>query len=152
LVKRIFFNVAMAKVSMSAEEARGMGMLRDADQITFNRDYLLHDAKQTALGMARAGYMPSRKRIFRVPGEGGYGAALSAVQMMKEAHAISEHDMKVAAKLAYVLCGGDVPSNVKVNEEHILGLEREAFLSLCGEEKTRERMQHMLMQGKPLRN
>jgi 3-hydroxyacyl-CoA dehydrogenase len=93
-----------------------------------------------------------RKRTFRVPGEGGYGAALSAVQMMKEAHAISEHDMKVAGKLAYVLCGGDSPSTVRVTEEHILGLEREAFLSLCGEPKTQERMQHMLMNGKPLRN
>jgi 3-hydroxyacyl-CoA dehydrogenase len=151
-VKKIFFNVAMAKVSMSAEEARGMGMLNPHDQITFNRDYLLHDAKQTALGMARAGYRPLRKRTFRVPGEGGYGAALSAVQMMKEAHAISEHDMKVSAKLAYVMCGGDVPNNVRVSEEHILGLEREAFLSLCGEEKTQARMQAMLMSGKPLRN
>jgi 3-hydroxyacyl-CoA dehydrogenase len=151
-VKKIFFAVAMAKVSMSAEEARGMGMLNPQDQITFNRDYLLHDAKQTALGMARAGYRPMRRRTFRVPGEGGYGAALSAVQMMKEAHAISEHDMKVSAKLAYVLCGGDVPSNVRVTEEHILGLEREAFLSLCGEQKTQERMQYMLMNNKPLRN
>jgi 3-hydroxyacyl-CoA dehydrogenase len=151
-VKRIFFNIAMAKVSMSAEEARQMGMLAPQDQITFNRDYLLYDAKQVALGMHRAGYRPMRKRTFRVPGEGGYGAALSAVQMMKEAHAISEHDMKVAGKLAYVLCGGDSPSTVRVTEEHILGLEREAFLSLCGEPKTQERMQHMLMQGKPLRN
>jgi 3-hydroxyacyl-CoA dehydrogenase len=127
-------------------------MLNARDQITFNRDYLLHDAKETALGMARAGYRPARRRIFRVPGEGGYAAALSAVQMMKEAHAISEHDMLVSAKLAYVMCGGDVPSNVKVTEDHILGLEREAFLSLCGEQKTQERMQHMLMSGKPLRN
>ena len=151
-VKKIFFAIAMAKVSMSAEEARGMGMLAPQDQITFNRDYLLYDAKQTALGMARAGYRAPRRRTFRVPGEGGYGAALSAVQMMKEAHAISEHDMKVAGKLAYVLCGGDVTSSVRVTEEHILGLEREAFLSLCGEQKTQERMQHMLMSGKPLRN
>lgn len=151
-VKRIFFNVAMGKVSFSAEEARQMGMLAPQDQITFNRDYLLHDAKQTALGMAQAGYKPARRRMFRVPGEGGYGAALSAVQAMHESHAISEHDMKVAGKLAYVLCGGDVPANVKVHEDHILGLEREAFLSLCGEQKTQERMQHMLMKGKPLRN
>ncbi|MEO6951137.1 MAG: 3-hydroxyacyl-CoA dehydrogenase/enoyl-CoA hydratase family protein [Polyangia bacterium] len=152
LVKKIFFNVAMAKVSMSAEEARGMGMLNPQDQITFNRDYLLYDAKQTALGMARAGYRAPRKRTFRVPGEGGYGAALSAVQAMKESHSISEHDLKVASKLAYTLFGGDVTPNVRVTEEHILGLEREAFLSLCGEPKSQERMQAMLMTGKPLRN
>ncbi len=129
-----------------------MGMLNAQDQITFNRDYLLNDAKQTALGMARAGYKPARKRTFRVPGSGGYGAALSAVQAMKEGHQISEHDMLVAGKLAYILCGGDVPSSVRVDEQHILDLEREAFLSLCGETKTQERMQYMLMNNKPLRN
>src|ERR1700753_4350064 len=98
---------------MSAEEARQMCMLAPQDQITFNRDYLLYDAKQLALGMHRAGYRPMRKRTFRVPGEGGYGAALSAVQAMKEAHAISEHDMKVASKLAYVMFGGDARPTVQ---------------------------------------
>src|SRR5581483_9222636 len=105
-VKRIFLNVAMAKVSTSAEEARAMGMLDERDQVTLNREYLIHDAKQTALGMARAGYKPSRRRTFRLPGEGGYAALHSSLQMMAEGHQISPYDVVVGSKLAWVLCGG----------------------------------------------
>jgi 3-hydroxyacyl-CoA dehydrogenase len=151
-IKRIFLNVAMGKVSMSAEEARQMGMLDARDQVTLNRDYLLEDAKQTALGMARAGYRPERRRTFRLPGESGYATFRSNLQMMHAAHQISAHDVVVGSKLAWVLCGGRTSPNQRVTEEYVLGLEREAFLSLCGEEKTRERMQYMLMNNKPLRN
>jgi 3-hydroxyacyl-CoA dehydrogenase len=142
----------MGKVSTSAEEARAMGMLDGRDQVTLNREYLIHDAKQTALGMARAGYRAPRRRTFRLPGEGGYAALRSTLQMMHEAHQISAHDVVVGSRLANVLCGGGGPQTVRHTEQQILDLEREAFLSLCGEEKSRERMQYMLMNNKPLRN
>ena len=88
----------------------------------------------------------------RLPGASGYATIRSMLQMMHEAHQISAHDVIVGSKLAYVLTGGKTVPSVRVHEEHILELEREAFVSLCGEEKTRERMQYMLMNNKPLRN
>jgi 3-hydroxyacyl-CoA dehydrogenase len=151
-VKHVFMTIAMGKVSMSAEEARQMGFLNPSDGVTLNRDYLIEDAKQTALGLARAGYTPPRRRTFRLPGESGYATLRSNLQMMKEAHQISEHDVKVGSKLAWVLCGGRTSPTVRVTEQHVLDLEREAFVSLCGESKTQERMQYMLMNNKPLRN
>jgi 3-hydroxyacyl-CoA dehydrogenase len=151
-VKKIFMQVAMAKVSTSAEEARAMGMLSQSDGVTLNRDYLIHDAKQTALGMHRAGYRAPRPRTFRLPGESGYATLRSTLQMMQEGHQISAHDVVVGSKLAWVLTGGRTAPTVRVHEQYVLDLEREAFLSLCGEEKTRERIQYMLMNNKPLRN
>jgi 3-hydroxyacyl-CoA dehydrogenase len=151
-VKHIFLQIALGKVSMSAEEARQMGMLSPTDQVTLNRDYLIEDAKQTALGLSRAGYTAPRHRTFRLPGESGYATLRSNLLMMKEAHQISEHDVKVGSQLARVLTGGRTSPTVRVTEQHVLDLEREAFLSLCGEPKTQERMQYMLMNNKPLRN
>jgi 3-hydroxyacyl-CoA dehydrogenase len=151
-VKKIFMQIAMGKVSTSAEEARAMGMLSASDGVTLNRDFLLHDAKQTALGMARAGYRPPRPRSFRLPGPSGYATLRSTLQMMREAHQISDHDVVVGSALAKVLTGGATAPTVRVHEQHVLDLEREAFVSLCGEPKTRERMQYMLMNNKPLRN
>jgi 3-hydroxyacyl-CoA dehydrogenase len=151
-IRRIFLNVAMGKVSMSAEEARAMGMLDGRDGVTLNRDALLFDAKQTALGLARAGYRAPRRRTFRLPGESGYATIRSSLQMMHAAHQISAHDVVVGSKLARVLTGGHTAPTARVTEQHVLDLEREAFLALCGEEKTRERMQYMLMNNKPLRN
>lgn len=151
-IKRIFMNVALGKVSMSAEEARQMGFLNPTDQVTLNRDHLIEDAKQTALGLARAGYRPLSRRTFRLPGESGYATIRSQLQMMQAAHQISAHDVIVGSKLAWVLCGGRTAAPRRVTEQHVLDLEREAFVSLCGEEKTRERMQYMLMNNKPLRN
>ena len=152
MVKKVFLTIALGKVSMSAEEARAMGMLSPTDGVSLNRDFLIHDAKQTALGLARAGYRPPRRRTMRLPGASGYATIRSMLQMMHEAHRISAHDVVVGSKLAYVLTGGRTVPSVRVHEEHILELEREAFVSLCGEEKTRERMQYMLMNNKPLRN
>ncbi len=152
MVKKVFMQIALGKVSMSAEEARAMGMLSPTDGVSLNRDFLLHDAKQTALGLARAGYRPPRRRTMRLPGTSGYATIRSMLQMMHEAHQISAHDIVVGSKLAWVLCGGQTVPSVRVHEQHILELEREAFVSLCGEEKTRERMQYMLMNNKPLRN
>jgi 3-hydroxyacyl-CoA dehydrogenase len=152
MVKKVFLQIALGKVSMSAEEARAMGMLAPGDGVSLNRDFLIHDAKQTALGLARAGYRPPRRRTLRLPGASGYATIRSMLQMMHEAHQISAHDVVVGSKLAWVLCGGNTVPSVRMPEEHILDLEREAFISLCGEEKTRERMQYMLMNNKPLRN
>jgi 3-hydroxyacyl-CoA dehydrogenase len=129
-----------------------MGMLDARDQVTLNREFLLYDAKETALGMARAGYRPPRRRTVRLPGESGYATIRSQLQMMHAAHQISAHDVLVGSKLAWVLCGGRTSPSARVDEQHLLELEREAFVSLCGEEKTRERMQYMLMNNKPLRN
>jgi 3-hydroxyacyl-CoA dehydrogenase len=151
-IKRIFMQIALGKVSMSAEEARAMGMLDPRDQVTFNRDNLLEDAKQTALGIYRAGYRAPRRRTFRLPGESGYATLRSSLQMMHAAHQITAHDIVVGSKLAWVLCGGKTSPNLRVTEQHVLDLEREAFVSLVGEEKTRERIQYMLMNNKPLRN
>ncbi len=152
MVKKVFLQVGMGKVSTSAEEARAMGMLSPTDGVSLNRDFLLHDAKQTALGMARAGYRPRRPRTMRLPGASGYATIRSMLQMMHEAHQVSAHDVVVGSKIAYTLCGGQTVPSVRVTEQHILDLERESFLSLIGEEKTRERMQYMLMNNKPLRN
>ena len=152
MVKKVFLQVGLGKVSMSAEEARAMGMLSPTDGVSLNRDFLIHDAKQTALGMARAGYRPPRRRSIRLPGASGYATIRSMLQMMHEAHQISAHDVVVGSKIAYVLTGGRTVPSVRVHEQHLLDLEREGFLSLIGEEKTRERMQYMLMNNKPLRN
>jgi len=152
MVKKVFLQVGLGKVSMSAEEARAMGMLSPTDGVSLNRDFLIHDAKETALGMARAGYRPPRRRTMRLPGASGYATIRSMLQMMHEAHQISAHDVVVGSKIAYVLTGGQTVPSVRVTEQHILDLEREGFLSLIGEEKTRERMQYMLMNNKPLRN
>jgi 3-hydroxyacyl-CoA dehydrogenase len=151
-IKRVFLQIALGKVSSSAEEARAMGMLDARDQVTFNRDFLLSDAKETALGLYRAGYRAPRPRTFRLPGESGHATLKLNLQMMHAAHQITAHDIVVGGKLAWVLCGGRTSPSLKVTEQYILDLEREAFLSLCGEEKTRERMQYMLMNNKPLRN
>jgi 3-hydroxyacyl-CoA dehydrogenase len=151
-VQNVFMTIAMAKVSTSAEEARALGFLRESDGVTFNRDHLIHDAKQVALGLARAGYRRPRPRTMRLPGESGYATLRSALQNMRAAHQISDHDVVVGSKLAWVLCGGHVSPTVRVGEQHLLDLEREAFVSLCGEPKSQERMQYMLMNNKPLRN
>jgi 3-hydroxyacyl-CoA dehydrogenase len=116
------------------------------------RETLLYDAKQTVLGLARAGYRPPPPRRIRVIGEAGAATIRASMKNLTGAHQISEHDAKISGHLARVLSGGSVPAGAAVSEQHILDLEREAFLSLCGEPKTRERIQHMLTTSKPLRN
>jgi 3-hydroxyacyl-CoA dehydrogenase len=155
-LKAVFENIALAKVSTSAEEARGLGYLRDSDLICMNTDRLIADAKQTALAMARAGYRPPAsgpsEPIVRVLGEQFLAAAKLAIHMMLRGEYISEYDAHVARKLAYVLAGGPLSAPQYVSEQYILDLEREAFVSLCGERKTQERIAHTLKTGKPLRN
>jgi 3-hydroxyacyl-CoA dehydrogenase len=151
-LKPVFENIALAKVSMSAEEARGLGYLRATDLIAMNRERLVAHAKQTALGLVRAGYRPPAPPQVRVLGEGFLAAGKLAIHMMFRAEYASEHDALVARKLAWILAGGNLSAAQTVSEQYLLDLEREAFVSLCGERKTIERISHTLKTGKPLRN
>ncbi len=152
-LRRRFETIAMAKVSTSAFEARNMGYLLSSDGITMNRDRLLSDAKARAREMARAGYVAPLPRIdVPAPGENVFASLKMGVRLMREGEFISDHDVKIANWVAYVLCGGNVTPGTPVSEQYLLDLEREAFLSLCGEKKTAERIAYTLKNGKPLRN
>jgi len=152
-MQRIFEMIALAKVSASAEEARQWGFLTPADRIVMNRDHLLHEAKRLVLEMVESGYRPPvrGKEIWAV-GANGLAAMEVMVWGMKEAGYASEHDALIANKTAYILCGGKLSKPQWVDPQVILDLEREAFLSLLGEQKTIDRIWHMLNTGKPLRN
>jgi 3-hydroxyacyl-CoA dehydrogenase len=152
-LKRVFEAVGMAKVSTSAEEARGYGFLSPGDQVTMNRERVVADAKARALDLIRAGYCPPRVRNdISAPGESVLALLKLGVHILRQGAYISDHDQKIGIKIAEVLCGGNVTPNMQISEQHMLDLEREAFKSLCGEPKTRERIAHMLKTGKPLRN
>ncbi|HKP87972.1 MAG TPA: enoyl-CoA hydratase-related protein, partial [Blastocatellia bacterium] len=152
-IKKVSETIAMARVSTSAVEAREIGFLRETDPITMNRDRLIEDAKQTALAMVREGYTQPRPRTdIPVLGEPALATIKLAVHMMVRGGFISEYDAHVAKKLARIITGGDLTRKTLVSEQYLLDLEREAFVSLCGERKTQERIQHMLKTGKPLRN
>jgi 3-hydroxyacyl-CoA dehydrogenase len=152
-MKRIFETIAMAKVSTSAYEARGLGFLSDGDMISMNRERILADAKDRALELARAGYRaPVPRMDIPAPGENALATLRLGIHLMRQAEYISDHDVKVATKVAEVICGGNVTPGTPVSEQYILDLEREGFKSLCGEKKTQERIQFTLKTGKPLRN
>lgn len=148
-----FMNIATAKVSTSAQEALEMNYLRRGDEIVVSRARLIADAKQAAVELAEAGYtQPKQRTDIRVQGKAGIALFKAGVQGMKMGRYISEHDAKIADKLAYVISGGDLSYAQNVTEQYLLDLEREAFLSLCGEKKTLERLQGLLNGGKPPRN
>ncbi|HKV03849.1 MAG TPA: 3-hydroxyacyl-CoA dehydrogenase NAD-binding domain-containing protein [Candidatus Acidoferrales bacterium] len=151
-LRPIFENIAMAKVSTSAEEARSLGYLRPSDLVAMNRDRQIADAKQTALAMVHAGYHPPAPAEVRVLGEEFLALAKLAVHMLIRGEYATEYDGVVARKLAYILAGGGITAAQTVPEQYLLDLEREAFVSLCGERKTQERIAHTLKTGKPLRN
>ena len=152
-MKRAFETIAMAKVSMSAEEARGLGFLSEGDQVTMNRERVLADAKQRALDLARAGYKPPVPRTdIPAPGESMLATLKLGVHLMRQGEYISDHEVKIGNKVAEVLCGGSITPGTPVSEQYLLDLEREAFKSLCGERKTQERIQYTLKTGKTLRN
>ena len=152
-LKKNFETIAMAKVSTSAAEARAMGFFTASDGLTMNRERLLTDAKIRAAALAAAGYSaPAPMMAIPVPGENALATLKLAVWTMREGAFISEHDAKVANWVAYALCGGKVTPGTPVSEQYLLDLEREAFLSLCGEKKTQERIAFTLKTGKPLRN
>jgi 3-hydroxyacyl-CoA dehydrogenase len=152
-LKRVFESIAMAKVSTSAADARPLAMLAPADRITLNRERQLLDAKSQALALAGAGYTAPLPRT-QIPSLGIASLAMleTGVFLMGEAGFASEHDQKVARWAAYILAGGRVTAGSLVSEQYLLDLELEAFLSLCGEPKTQERIAFTLKTGKPLRN
>lgn len=149
-----FLTIGMAKVSTSALEAQELGYLpKDKYSITMNRSRLISDAKEKAIEMAEIGYTtPVQRKDIKVLGKSGLGIVYAGANSMYAGHYISEHDKKIAQKLGYVMCGGDLSAPALVSEQYLLDLEREAFLSLCGEKKTLERIQSILTKGKPLRN
>jgi 3-hydroxyacyl-CoA dehydrogenase len=152
-MKKAFETVAMAKVSTSAAEARGLGFLSDSDHITANRERVLSDAKARALEFVRAGYAPPVMRTdIPAPGENILATLKLGVHMMRQGEFISDHEVKIGHKVAEVLCGGAVSPGTPVSEQYLLDLEREGFKSLCGEKKTQERIAFTLKTGKPLRN
>lgn len=152
-LKKNFETIAMAKVSTSAAEARTFGFLKPSDDITMSRERLLIDAKLRARALADAGYAPPVQRNdIPAPGENALATLKLAVWTMHEAQYISDHDAKVANWVAYALCGGKATPGTPLSEQYLLDLEREAFLSLCGEKKTQERIAFTLKTGKPLRN
>jgi 3-hydroxyacyl-CoA dehydrogenase len=152
-MKKIFETIATAKVATSAHEARGLGFLRDSDSITMNRERVLSDAKARALEMVRAGYEPPQPRTdIPAPGENILAALKMGAYLMRQGDYITEYEVKLATKIAEVLCGGNVTPGTPVSEQYILDLEREGFKSLCGEKKTQERIQYTLKTGKTLRN
>ncbi|MGM0557395.1 MAG: 3-hydroxyacyl-CoA dehydrogenase NAD-binding domain-containing protein [Myxococcota bacterium] len=151
-LQKTFMNIGMGEVAKSADQARKAGFLTRTDEISINADHRIHHAKQKVLGLAASGFTPPRPTRFRLPGNDGVATMDMMLYGMQTQMQISEYDRHIGKKLATVLCGGDTTRAVLTSEEKLLELEREAFLSLCGEEKTQERMQHMLMHNKPLRN
>jgi 3-hydroxyacyl-CoA dehydrogenase len=154
VLQEYFLTVGMAKVSTSAHEAYDLGILQKGkDIVVVNKDRQLAEAKKHALLMAESGYtQPVRRKDVKVLGKSALGMFLVGTDSMQAGKFISEHDKKIANKLAYVMAGGDLSEPTLVSEQYLLDLEREAFLSLCTERKTLERIQFMLTKGKPLRN
>jgi 3-hydroxyacyl-CoA dehydrogenase len=152
-LQNAFMNIATAKVALSAEEAREMNILRPQDRVSMNRDRQISDGKQAVLDLFEAGYtMPEQATNIRVQGRTGMALFMAGVHGMRMGDYISDHDAKIALKIANVICGGDLTAAQDVSEQYLLDLEREAFVSLCGEKKTLERIQSILTGGKPLRN
>ncbi len=152
-MKKAFETIAMAKVSTSAHEARGLGFVSSSDRITMNRDRVLTDAKSRALELLHAGYEPPQPRMdIPAPGENILAMLKLGIHLMRQGEYISDHEVKIGSRVAEVLCGGNVTPGTPLSEQYILDLERECFKSLCGEKKTQERIQHTLKTGKTLRN
>ncbi|MFD2333773.1 3-hydroxyacyl-CoA dehydrogenase NAD-binding domain-containing protein [Cohnella sp. GCM10020058] len=151
-VNRLFLNIGTAKVSASAHDAKKLGYLRTGDRIVLSQERLIFEAKRSALRLAQTGIPAPVPQRIRVVGAEGKAVMKLGARGMHTSGYISDHDLLIASKLAHVLAGGDVPAGTYVTEQYMLDLEREAFLSLCGESKTQQRMQHMLAKGKALRN
>ena len=159
-LRPIFETLAMAKVGTSAEECRDYGFLRREDGVSMNRERLVADAKEAALALIRGGYKPpaaswqegAQTTQIKVLGEQFLATAKMAIHLLLRGGYATEHDAVVARKLANILAGGALSAPQFVSEQYVLDLEREAFVSLCGERKTQERIAHTLKTGKPLRN
>src|SRR4029079_8289347 len=143
-VQRVFETIGFARVSTSGPDARRLGYLRDGDEITMNRDRLTADAKAQALQLVAGSAPPQPRAAIRVGGEGVLAALKLGVHLAWRAGRISDHDATIGRKLAWILAGGNAPHATTLTEQQVLDLEREAFLSLCGERKTLERIAHTL--------
>jgi 3-hydroxyacyl-CoA dehydrogenase len=152
-MKKAFETIATAKVATSAHEARSLGFLSESDRITMSRERVLADAKARALDLLRAGYEPpvTRNNI-PAPGENILATLKLGIHLMRQGEYITDYEVKLGHKIAEVLCGGRVTPGTPISEQYVLDLEREAFKSLCGEQKTQERIQYTLKTGKTLRN
>jgi len=153
-LKRRFFTIGLAKVATSAFEAYELGIMRKGiDEVSMNINRRVADAKRSVIEIYDEGYVqPTLRHDVKVLGRGALGAMLAGINGMHMGHYITDHDVKIAKKLAYVMCGGDLSETSLVSEQYLLDIEREAFLSLCGEKKTLERIQSVLKGGKPRRN
>jgi 3-hydroxyacyl-CoA dehydrogenase len=152
-LQNAYMNIAMAKVATSAAEAFDMGIFRKHDRISISERRQLADAKAYVIELAEMGYtQPTPRNDIKVQGKSGLAMFYIGAASMVKGKYISEHDKKISEKLAWIMCGGDLSYPQYVSEQYLLDLEREAFLSLCGERKTLERIQHTLKTGKPLRN
>lgn len=152
VTNKVFETIALAHVSTSAEEAMETGFLHHSDGISVNGDHLIHDAKLAVLSLYSQGYRPPVREKIPVTGETGYAAMLLGIEAMKQSGYISSHDETIAKKLAFVLAGGKLPFGTEVDEQYLLELERKAFLELVSQPLSQQRMQHMLVKGRPLRN
>jgi 3-hydroxyacyl-CoA dehydrogenase len=153
-LQKRFTTIATAQVATSGYEAFELGVLHDdKDEVVVNGSRLIAEAKRKVLELANDGYtQPVQRDDIRVMGRTALGALYAGVEAFGVGNYASEHDMKIGRKLAYVMAGGDLTQATEVTEQYLLNLEREAFLSLLGERKTLERIQHILKTGKPLRN
>jgi 3-hydroxyacyl-CoA dehydrogenase len=151
-LQQAFEQIGLGKVATSAQEARQMKILTDADRIVMNKDYLLAEAKQEVLDLVRKGYRPPVPEKIYAAGRDAYAAMLMSLYQMQEAGYASEHDVVIGKRLGTVLTGGELSAPTWVDEQYILDLEREAFVALCHEPKTIERIWYMLQHNRPLRN
>jgi len=152
-LQQAFETIGFGKVSTSATDARRLGLLRDVDGITMNRERLMSDARETVLERIRDDYRPPPCRsAIRVGGENERAALDLGIHLAWRGGRISDHDALIGRAIARIMTGGDLPHATTVTEQYLLDLEREAFLSLCGERRTQERMGHTLQTGKTLRN
>ena len=152
-LKERYLNIGMAKVATSAQEAIELDLLvKNRDKVTVGFNNLITDAKEAALNLANQGYTKPTPQKIKVLGKQGMGMFIVGAHSMHAGAYITEHEKLMSEKLAYAICGGDLSAPTLVSEQYLLNLEREAFLSLCGERKTLERIEHMLKKGTPLRN
>ena len=152
-IQKAFMQIGMGEVAKGAEDAQQRGFMTNNDGISMNADHRLYHAKQRVIGMAESGFQPPRKPKYRLPGDDGIATIDMLLYDYVQQHQASEHDRLIGRKLAKVLCGGESASVSKLTtEEEILEIEREVFMSLCGEDKSQERMEYMLKNNKPLRN
>lgn len=152
-LKNAFLTIGTAKVSTSGQETFDLGFLRRGDKVSVNKNHQISDAKQMVIELAEAGYtQPVKRKDIKVLGKSGLGMVYAGANTMYSGGYISEYDKFLSEKLGYIMCGGDLSAPTLVSEQYLLDLERETFLSLTGQKKTLERIQHMLNTGKPLRN